>query len=65
MSQLFTSGDQSIRVSATTSVLLINTQWIIGIIIIPLLELIRTYFSALIQQAFIHDFTNIYSAPAG
>ena len=42
-----------------------NTQWIIGIIIIPLLELITTYFSALIQQAFIHNFTNIYSAPAG
>ena len=63
--QLFTSGGQSIGVSASTSVLPVNTQWIIGIIIIPLLELIRTYFSALIQQAFIHDFTDIYSPPAG
>ena len=65
MSQFFASDGQSIGVSASTSVLPVNTQWIIGIIIIPLLELIRTYFSALIQQAFIHDFTNIYSPPAG
>ena len=49
-----------------------NTQWIIGIIIIPLLELIRTYFNALfnrhsfmILQTFIQHLLGKASAPGG